>query len=209
MTVDDELQDPVSASVLANVCKMMNQKVFPENHVEVLVGRSFRQNRFTIYDAWVMSRLHFRYFTGGLLSKFVQFQKAGVVPHKDKERDKNNESLSWLQKPFTGEFIGGTGIGDGYLEWNRPIAMRLLLQNPKTGKVHEKKRIIRPARVPLEVGSSSHYCTWHHMWDSWGVARWPYGHEYITLLLRNRHRWSHRFNHDLELALGIDQLDDD
>jgi hypothetical protein len=181
--VNEKLQDRGAASVLTNLLALMNGGKISAHYLETLVGKSFHQSRYNIYDAWVFGQLHVRYFTGGLRTRFVCFRKADVTPFPDKEKAKNNEALSWLEKPFKGTFDGGLSPGDGMLEWTDSIGIRRLFQNPKTSEVREETITIEPGRWPLEVGSSSHYCTWHHMWDSWGVARWPYGQPYITLLL--------------------------
>jgi hypothetical protein len=185
--VNEEVLDkPEAVRVLKGVLEMINTGLISASHAETLIGKGFRQNRYTIYDAWVFAQLHVRYFTGFLLTQFVPFTKRGVTPFPDKEIAKNNEALSWLPKPFRAEFSGGNMPGDGYIDWTEPIPVRQLFQNPWTGKIREKIVTLEPGGLVLEVGSSSHYCTWHHMWDSHGLARWPYGHEYITLLKRDR-----------------------
>ena len=171
---------------IKSVLEMINTGVIPASHAETLIGKSFRQNRYTIYDAWVFAQLHVRYFTGHLLTRFVRFTKDGVTPFPDREKAKNNEALSYLEAPFKGIFVGGNMPGDGAIEWTEPIPVRQLYQNPFTGKIREKTVMLEPSGLVLEVGSSSHYCTWHHMWDSHGVARWCYGHDFITILKRNR-----------------------
>ena len=187
--VNKKLCDPVTAKILTDVLAAMNGGEFSPEYCETLVGKGFRRSGYDIYDAHVLAQLHVRYFTGGLLSRFVCFTRDGITPFRDAEKVKNNEALAWLEKPFRARFEGGLGPGDGCLEWTEPIPVRRLIQNAKTGKVKEETVIIKPQSIPLEVGSSSYHCTWHHMWDSMGVARWPYGHEYITLLLRSPEGW--------------------
>lgn len=184
--VNEELEDREVVRTLKGVLEMINTGMIPATHAETLIGKSFRQNRYTIYDAWVFAQLHVRYFTGHLLTQFVPFKKDGVTPFPDKEKAKNNEALSWLVEPFKGNFTGGNMPGDGAIDWTEPIPVRQLFQNPLTGKIREKTVMLEPGGLVLEVGSSSHYCTWHHMWDSHGVARWCYGHNFITLLKRDR-----------------------
>jgi hypothetical protein len=96
------------------------------------------------------------------------------------------------------------------LEWDEPIRVRRLFQDPKTSDVREETITIEPGGLPLEVGSSSHYCTWHHMWDSWGVARWPYDCPYITLLIRDRDYWGPSTSGDdvvMPLVQGVFNFD--
>lgn len=114
--VNELLRNPRDGAILTDLLKKMNNGLFQEEYMETLVGSSFRQGRWTVYDAWVMGQLHVHYFTGGLRTRFVRFTKQGITPFPDKEKAKNNEALSWLEKPFKGTFEGGLGPGDGMLE---------------------------------------------------------------------------------------------
>ena len=77
--VNEEVLDkPEAVRVLKGVLEMINTGLISASHAETLIGKGFRQNRYTIYDAWVFAQLHVRYFTGFLLTQFVPFTKRGV-----------------------------------------------------------------------------------------------------------------------------------
>jgi hypothetical protein len=41
----------------------------------------------------------------------------------------------------------------------------------------------QPSSVPLEIGHTDPATTIWHLWEEGGVARWPYAHADITVLL--------------------------
>ena len=110
----------------------------------------------------------------------------GRTPERDHNVEANDQALKNLPHPFEGEFWGGTQGHDGLIRWKTPIHCVVDHGPTKTrafGIVGENARI----GAELEVGYVPAYKTLLGIsFANVGVgcahyARWPYGHDRITI----------------------------
>ncbi len=112
-------------------------------------------------------------------------------PLADRERAGNAEALASLPHPFTAsvDMYQSNEAGDGLLSWSEPIEASLstgIIGRDSDGRTRPVPVhfMIPPGSAPLEIGSSLASRTWTHLvMDSGRVARWPYGHSRIRLLV--------------------------
>ena len=82
-----------------------------------------------------------------------------------------------IPAPFYAQFIpekGRGARGDGFLEWDRPIALKRL--------GYSSVWPLSPGHAPLEVGYTQPCTTLFHLMDDRSLARWPYGSKLIYLM---------------------------
>ena len=130
-----------------------------------------------IYAAYCFAHFHAWIGIGKILMAVIEL---GLEPSRDSAIAKMNEKLAFLPKPFTGAFWGGHDDQDGFIKWDESIEFG---QTDCTGR--EVIAIIKPRRVPLEVGLTRPDTTIYHILGQGGLARWPYNSEYIYLFVRN------------------------
>jgi hypothetical protein len=113
-------------------------------------------------------------------------------PSADVERDENAAMLSTLEKPFVAlvDLEQNMAPQDGYLKWTAPIrAGHGFGASFFPPCVREKPESVhgpiwlKPRKLPLEIGSTMPSRTFAHLRTDGGVARWPYGHDMITVLV--------------------------
>ena len=130
---------------------------------------------FTLEDAMVFADLWTWFCTGEILHAKIQ---VGQEPYADRQAKSNNQILAQLPSPFVAKFVGGPGDSDGWLAWTEPIEVGVI--RPDDGV--EVRLTLGPRQVPLEVGYTRFCTTKLHLFSSRGLARWPYGSEWICLL---------------------------
>lgn len=116
---------------------------------------------------------------------------AGGEPLRDRQRERNQALLANLPHPFTAEVdMHQHGAeGDGILRWGCPVPVTLatgLIARHADGTTHPLpiRFTIPPGSAILEIGSTLPSRTWAHLIDRGGsVARWPYGHRRIRLMV--------------------------
>lgn len=124
-------------------------------------------------------------------------------PSRDTDREGNQAGLDLLPDPFVGrvdEAQYGTD-SDGWLEWSEPIRVEVATGRTTTGPNGRPAPIlvtvmVRPQRVPIEIGYTQPSRTLAHIREGFGVARWPYSHEKVRIFLNMEHLmpevvWSH------------------
>ena len=119
----------------------------------------------------------------------------GTEPARDVERQRNAAALADLPHPFQAWVDleqNADPNGDGWLEWSETITI-----GKSTGDgIEQPDGSIQPRivpheiesgftkGVPIEIGATKPSRTLGHLYGRyWGVARWPYGSRFITLLL--------------------------
>jgi len=112
------------------------------------------------------------------------------TPRPDREREANAATLARLPHPFSADVDAHqhNDPGDGTLRWDCPIRV-----HAATGLIDRRgdgstspiglQFQIPPGWVPLEIGSTMPSRTFAHLNLGTGVARWPYGHSRIRLLV--------------------------
>lgn len=113
--------------------------------------------------------------------------------HPDIAREANAAALAKLPAPLRAAVDMSQNLADddGDLAWDAPIEFnRSTLTH--VGAEFTAEQIMLPARsVPLEIGSTMPSRTLTHIQMDGGIARWPYGCDYVQVIvdLETRH-WS-------------------
>jgi hypothetical protein len=113
------------------------------------------------------------------------------TPARDRERESNAAGLANLPEPFEARVDPDQAVdsfGDGILEWYEPIEIEILTaaaEVDEDGNARHRRELltIPPGWAPLEIGSTQPSRTIYHFFDEGNVARWPYGHDWITLFI--------------------------
>lgn len=115
---------------------------------------------------------------------------AGGTPGEDADRAGNQALLAGLLGPFTAEVDAYQNCedADGVLSWSEPILMEVATGVGLVGPDGATRpeivvREIPPGSAPLEIGTTFASNTLMHLRRERKVARWPYGHDRIRLLV--------------------------
>jgi len=133
-----------------------------------------------IYDMYILNQIYIK-LQGDNPTIGVFQIPTDTTPFPDKEIEQNNLILSQLPAPFKGIFWGGTQDEDGEISWKTPIHCTICGKNEY--KNDALWCLIDPRAAPLEVGYNSSQkflrdLNWRGL-----VARWPYGHKYISVFV--------------------------
>lgn len=159
------------AQVLAQYLEQMQSG--KRRGLDVYVQK-FGLEELDLYDAYCYSYLRVGVMLGRIVTARVEI---GETPSGDQSK-RNAEILAGLNGTFYGEFQGGLNDSDGYFGWKKPIRFGQVLLDGK-GK-HE---IVKPRKVPLEVGYTKSSRTLCHILEEHALARWPYGDTGISLFV--------------------------
>lgn len=115
---------------------------------------------------------------------------AGGPPGEDADREGNQTLVADLLGPFEAEVFEYQNCEDqdGVLRWSEPIQMEVatgkgIVHPDGTTQPEIVVREIPPGSAPLEIGTSFASNTLMHLRRNRAVARWPYGHDRIRLLV--------------------------
>jgi hypothetical protein len=171
--------DSALLSEIWNLQLKLNQGHFDRAWVAALM-QPWNGN-FDVYDAWGFSILWSALIHGRVAYAVCA---VGQTCHGDRS-PMNQEILSNMTSVARNgrsvrckaEFIGGPGDNDGKFSWLDP------LEFDRHGASHDPCRlepfVIPAGSVALEVGTTSVGATFGHIFAETGVARWPYGSEYL------------------------------
>jgi hypothetical protein len=124
----------------------------------------------------------------------VRYVDVGHFPSMDKSREPNRLKLQNLSAPFSARvWDGGRNDDDGCFSWSAPIEVN---RDGSGVELYD-----RSGSVPLEIGETRVSRTLLHFRSENGVARWPYEHDKIVLILRHP-SWP---RHDFSLLKGRDE----
>lgn len=73
---------------------------------------------------------------------------------------------------------------DGEIEWDEPILMRRSTLAAPNAEMTADDVLVRPGCVPLEIGYTMPSKTLQHLTMEGGVARWPYGADYVQIIVK-------------------------
>jgi len=166
--------DPRTGAIVGECLSLLVRGEYHQCYVDVMFQKDFRQGGINIYDAYGFSSIHAQMRLGKIAA--FQIPVCDLAAY-DKNTDGNNARLKSMPAPFCGEFFGGTQDEDGYIKWSEPV--NALIQDGTEALFC----IARPSRVPLEVGTTDVAKTMFYIDGGGGVARYPYGQKYITVLL--------------------------
>ncbi len=176
------LSDPGWAIYLADLLARMKGGAYDPDYLDLSIQGTFRGD-YSIYDAFAFSWFAEWVWSGRILSARVYPPRLDPPgPFRDHQAEENNLVLSYLPKPFEGRFTGGDTAGpDGQISWSCPVKLSRVTDCGDRA-LHEHV-VVEPRSIPLEAGSLSNYNTHHHLIRSDGVARWPYGCSFITVMV--------------------------
>lgn len=152
------------------------------DYVDMILQHHTRE-RITLTDAYWFLQIHTLLGHGDVV--FGRWS-LGAAPHADAAISANTAILARLHSrtPLTAVYQprrGAVGdIGDGTISWRAPL---LLGQRLVDGQVFE--HTCSPRSVPLEVGTTRSTTTMLHLQREGGVARWPYGNSWLSILVRS------------------------
>ncbi len=150
--------------------------LFSQSHVDAILQK-WNHSGYDIYDAYAFSRVHSQLCSGSIVSARVDIS---AMPRGDKEIEYHNSVLNKREsRLFFGEFWGGLADSDGYLTWVKPLEFEVGKCILDDDTIERKSVLIKPRRVPLEVGTTEGSRTIVHLGFDGGLARWPYGSEEI------------------------------
>ena len=152
-----------------------------DHHVNSIL-QNWHGHKYDIYDAYAFAVIHTEIFLGKIATAHVNL---GATPHGDKEVDYHDAILA--DSPdciFSGTFYGGLADQDGNFTWKSPVKFTLQRVNEETGTLLEPSTIpLPPLTVPLEVGYTKGSRSLLHLRIERGLARWPYGSEWVTIFV--------------------------
>lgn len=171
------LEEPESKALLHGMRRKLETGFYPEWFVDVVMQRGW--SGLKLADAFAFANIWAWVQNGD-----VALVRIGLfgTPAPDAEIETNRARLSTLVEPFKAEVWNGTADSDGFLSWDREIALDCQ-PRPRRADGAPTAHPRRPGRAPLEIGLTRSSRTFMHLAAEGAVARWPYGHDFVTLLI--------------------------
>jgi hypothetical protein len=189
--MEESIKDPYWVDVLAQVTEGIKDGSYTADYIDPIgqPGRGWKPEQ-----VWAFTKIHALSQAGRLARVTLRI---GDTPHADSRREQNAAALSNLRDSFVAhvDMHQHGADSDGYLEWTDPIVLR----SPGMPRLS-----IPAGQLPLEIGTTMASRTQLHLYMHGGVARWPYGHDAVTLLIQVP-RWE---DPDHRNPLGIDRETD-
>lgn len=162
-SIDDLLSEPGALEVYANLRRRMRAGDF-KPIVDVVTQRW--RGTYDLYVAYGFGQIY-----AGICARRITITPISLnaTPSEDAPIEKNQAKLAGLPSPFKATLRPGKEDDDGNLAWDETIFIGEHTLDPKS--------------VPLEVGYTRPLTTLWHLHHERGLARWPYGHEKLWLLL--------------------------
>jgi hypothetical protein len=176
------MNDPQGRSVLTEYLWKLQSDFFDKAYQDVFMQKYMGKPDFA--DAYAFAGLHMLMCSGEIASFKVDIGKSPLL---DSQTEENNRILNVLQRSrsspkFRAVFVpgkGGSADDDGIFSWADCVDASIITEPPnKTARV-----VLDPMQVPLEVGYTEASKTLIHLRGEGGVARWPYGHNELTILV--------------------------
>lgn len=143
------------------------------------------------WDALMIGLMHAEICNGQFGLAKVRAQAA---PLSDSRRADNALALADLPHPFVAEVSPeqNGADSDGDLAWTEPIEVDVATEETErasNGWVRNvlERITVKPRRIPLEIGTTKPSRTRLHAVQDGGVARWPYGQDWITIIVPLNH----------------------
>jgi hypothetical protein len=175
--VDEKMSsNPDFVSGLYASLSRLNDAGEPSATLDDVISQPWGQTRRDWYDAAAQIEVGLHLQAGWCVVTAINIDN---LPGRDRDQKGNQRKLDALPAPFSAWCETGSEDQDGWLSWDEEITVahrmdgdaQLVVQYP-------------PSSVPLEIGHTEPETTIWHLRRDGGVARWPYGARYITLLLR-------------------------
>lgn len=150
----------------------LNSGWFSQSYVDALLQK-WNGSGYDLYDTYAFCHVHRQLCSGSIASTRVGI---GAMPRGDKEIEYHNSVLHKEESSlFFGEFWGGLADSDGYLTWSKPLEFEVTKCSLTDDTIERTNVLIKPRRIPLEVGTTEGSRTMVHLGFEGGLARWPYG----------------------------------
>lgn len=133
----------------------------------------------TLAEVYQFAQLYVHYLCGELCTFQVPLESG---PGGDRCVDGNQSILNGLPSPFRAHFQGGPGDNDGQFEWLEELGLTRVFLQPDDSE-RQEKWWCEPRKLSLEVGYTAVSTTFMHVFAEGGVARWPYKHRKLTVLV--------------------------
>jgi hypothetical protein len=167
------LENPSHRHIIHRYHQGLNANFFDKKWVEIVFQKLHQQN-ITMSDAAVFASIWTEIHLGNLLTLQIPI---GRRPSSDDQLQTNSDALETLPLPFSCELWGRNFEQDGLLEWNVSIQAG----SSKAGEALLPMEISN-GKSPLEIGSTESSTTFSHLKQNRCLARWPYCHNFVTLL---------------------------
>ncbi|MCP3763675.1 hypothetical protein NLX67_14965 [Domibacillus sp. A3M-37] len=157
-----------------------------------VVDSIFQKSRFNP-DIDIVDAYCFAHIWAGIHSEIIITAaiEIGQGPYQDSKVELNNKLLEKIADtdcPGKATFVpqqGASANDDGIFKWNEE--MWFAKQNHPKGT----KTLIplKDGYLPLEVGSTDSFRTFRHIFQGFGVARWPYNSPYLYVMVLHSREW--------------------
>ncbi len=168
-------ETPEHAVVLERLIRNLNGWDDHQGALDDVVSQPWGNSRRDWYDAAAQLEVAQYLQVGWYVLAVVS---VGEEPGRDRDVAGNQSKLDRLPAPYSAQCGSGTGDNDGRLGWSDSVFVEHHMQDNERVVVN-----FGPTDVPLEIGHTDPATTIWHLWEEGSVARWPYGHDRITLLL--------------------------
>jgi hypothetical protein len=177
------LRDPEKALFVAQSLSEIANGRFNGSELASVMGRGWRSGAMSPEQMLMVMFTHIDNCAGRIARTMV---RAASEPSGDRFRDENAAALADLPHPFAA-CVSPSQHGadcDGWLEWSDPIEAQVCTNETFAGDGGRREHVqvmvrIEPDRIPLEIGSTLPSRTRLHLVESGGVARWPYGSDWV------------------------------
>lgn len=197
--LDRMLDHPGAARILADTRRRFklpagHPAAFDDGYVAA-IGQMFQ----TGPSWWPMEQIaafaavHTQICSGEVAQVLIGAEGLDGGPHEDARRAENTARLAHLPSPFHAavDALQHGADCDGALKWDAPIKAdaasgAVLLDACRQGVKQPVPIVATVASgwAPLEIGSTMASRTLVHLLEAGAVARWPYGSDFIHLLVR-------------------------
>lgn len=161
------------AETVLSIMRRLNDPNALARPLDDVVSQPWGRQRRDWYDGAAQVEIGAELQVGLLVIALIE---VGAPPGRDREQAGNQQKLDRLSSPYSAWCASGND--DGRLEWRHPIQISHEMDGGEPLVV-----VYPPSGVPLEIGHTEPETTVQHLARDGGVARWPYGHVLITLLL--------------------------
>jgi hypothetical protein len=188
--LEDILENPKFAVNFNKTALRLQRDEFDRDYRDVIGQTHSLGGKWPPHQVAAFLHVHAGLMGGSFAS--VQIE-VGTTPQADRCRNENADALAGLPSPFTAHVDSGqnrSGDGDGWFEWTGPITTNRSTgkgrkaRNGETHPVMGLHQATAPHGAALEIGTTKPSVTMNHLYGPCaGVARWPYGSKFVTLLL--------------------------
>ena len=180
--LEDALENNPSVwgPLVVQVRRRLRERYYDQDVVDA-VGQNGSYS-YSFVDAYIFARVWGGDWMSGKIGSMVV--SAGE-PGPDKEIQRNQETLDANLHEFFRAKVnpgrGGAANHDGSLSWTQPITLNRIISDAD-GVKQTIPWECAPETIPLEIGTTKMARTFFHLRMYGALARWPYGHDHITIM---------------------------